>query len=262
MKLTKAAYHTIYIFSVIALWQLCVIAFGFPDNILPPPLEVLALLAKEPALFAVNALITLSEALSGFLLGIIIAFIFSLGMIYSRRFESALWPLLVFARVTPRFVLIPLLLLWLGYGIGPIVMLVALVAFLPTMNNATYGLRSVDPKLLDMMKSYGATKWQLFRKVLLPSAFPFIMVGFRTSLNLSLTAAIVGEIIISADGLGSLVKFGQKSSDVTLIFASILTLFLVALALNVFLKYISNKAVYWKNENIRNASVITRLESF
>lgn len=260
MKLTKGIYLTLYIFSVIGLWQFS--AFSVPNNAIPSPIDVLILLFNEPLLFAANAFITFSEALTGFLLGVMVAFIFSLGIIYFKHFSTAFWPLIVFIRIVPRFVLIPLLLVWVGYGMGSIVILVALISFLPIMNNAIYGLRSVDSALLDVMKSYGATKWQLFRKILVPSAFPFIMVGFRTSLNLSMTAAIISEIIISAGGLGFLVKSGQENSDITLIFASILTLFLAALALNMLFKLVSNKLVYWKNENIRNASVITKLESF
>lgn len=144
MAVTKQVYVFFYVIVLLGLWQAVVTILSIPDYVLPAPSDVLWLLAEDLLLFAANASVTASGAVAGFLLAFVLAFVLAFGMVYSRYAEAALWPLMIFTRIIPKFVIVPLLVVWFGVGMGPVVLIVALFAVMPMMHNIIHGLRSVD----------------------------------------------------------------------------------------------------------------------
>ena len=161
--------------------------------IFPPPSAVLAELGAEPALFVRNALVTLAEAGAGLLLGATVALAFAAAATHSRRLDAALTPLVVASQTVPVIALAPLLVLWMGYGAPPKIVICALISFFPMAVTAREGLRATDPQLLLLMRSVGARATDVFWRVRVPAAAPYLAAGLRTGITLSLVGAVVAE---------------------------------------------------------------------
>ena len=180
--------------------ELVVRALHVAPYIFPPPSAVLAELAADPPLFLRAALVTVSEAAAGLVLGAAVALAFAAAATHSRRLDELFTPLVVASQTVPVIALAPLLVLWMGYGEPPKVVICALIAFFPMAVTAREGLRATDPQLLLLMRSVGASGWDVFWRVRMPFALPYLAAGARTA-DLGgakpLSTSGMGEVIIS-----------------------------------------------------------------
>jgi NitT/TauT family transport system permease protein len=187
---------------VILAWDQVVRINAIPPYLLPGPGLVLATLWSDRVLLFDSLLVTLTTTLEGFALallgGIGLAVLFN----QSRLIEYSLYPYAVILQVTPIVAIAPLLLIYLPQ---PAAVLVCawIVAFFPVLANTTLGLRSVDRNLVDLFALYGASRWQVLRRLKLPAAMPYILGGMRIAGGLSLIGAVVAEIAASSPGAGS-----------------------------------------------------------
>ena len=210
--------------------ELLVRAAHVPAFVFPPPSAVLAELAAEPQLFVQNALVTVYEASAGLALGAAVALAFAAAALHSRRLDAALTPIVVASQTVPVIALAPLLVLWLGYGALPRVVICALIAFFPMAVSAREGLRATDPQLLSLMRSVGARPRDVFWRVRVPAALPFLAAGLRTGLTLSLVGAVVAEWTGTDRGLGYLVLSANARLATAQAFAAVLVITLLGLA--------------------------------
>jgi len=210
--------------------ELLVRAAHVPVFVFPPPSAVLTELAAEPRLFVQNALVTVYEASAGLALGAAVALAFAAAALHSRRLDAALTPLVVASQTVPVIALAPLLVLWLGYGALPRVVICALIAFFPMAVSAREGLRATDPQLLLLMRSVGARPRDVFWRVRVPAALPFLAAGLRTGLTLSLVGAVVAEWTGTDRGLGYLVLSANARLATAQAFAAVLVITLLGLA--------------------------------
>ena len=179
--------------------------------VFPPPSAVLAELAADPALFLRAAAVTLGEAAAGLVLGAAAALAFAAAATHSRRLDATLTPLVVASQTVPVIALAPLLVLWMGYGVPPRVVICALIAFFPMAVGAREGLRATDPDLLLLMRSAGARRRDVFWRVRVPAAAPYLAAGLRTGITLSLVGAVVAEWTgARTRGLGYLVLSRER----------------------------------------------------
>lgn len=223
---------------VLLVWQALVSAQVMPTLLLPAPGDVLRTFWQD---FIVNALggqtlvpyvvATLVESLVGFALGTLVAMPLGYGIARSRWFARASQPYVAASQALPAAALAPLLALWLGFGLAPIVALCALIIFFPMVVNTVAGLRAVDREVVEAARVDGAGRWQLLRAIEVPLALPTILAGMRTSLTLSITGAVVGEFVIGDRGLGGLLSIARGNNDAALEFATLLMLALLAAAL-------------------------------
>lgn len=221
--------------AVLALWQLARAADAAPELLLPAPATVLGklwLLLTTPELRS-SIGTTVEESLGGAAIGAAVALPLGYGVARSRLLASALQPYLAASQAIPAVAIAPLLALILGYGLGPIVSLCALIVFFPMVVTTTLGLRSIDPEVLDAARVDGAYRWALIWRIELPLALPGILAGLRTSLTLSITGAVVGEFVIGgsvgdAKGLGQLLGQYLSAIDGAGVFATILALALLS----------------------------------
>ena len=196
----------------------------------PPPSAVLRELAAEPGLFARNALVTLSEAGAGLVIAAVVALLFAAAALHSRVLDRLLTPLVVVSQTIPVIALAPLLVLWIGYGAPPRVAICALIAFFPMAVTALEGFRATDPQLLLLLRSVGARRWDVFWRVHVPGAAPFLAAGLRTGVTLSLVGAVVAEWTGTDQGLGFLVLSANSRMATTQEFAAVLVITLLGLA--------------------------------
>jgi len=215
-------------------WKLVVIVGNYPQFILPAP-EVVARRFVDAWLdgtMAPHAWATLSEIGLGFSAGATLAVGFGYVLARSRLAERLLSPYLVAAQATPVLVLAPLLVLWLGTGLLPKVVICALIVFFPVAVSTMVGIRSVDRRLLELGRSLRATHWQVLRHLELPAALPQILGGMRVGVTLAVIGAIVGEWAGADRGLGVLINIARGSMfDYPLMFATLATIAAIAVAL-------------------------------
>jgi len=228
--------------------ELLVRAAHVPAFVFPPPSAVLAELAAEPQLFVQNALVTVYEASAGLALGAAVALAFAAAALHSRRLDAALTPIVVASQTVPVIALAPLLVLWLGYGALPRVVICALIAFFPMAVSAREGLRATDPQLLSLMRSVGARPRDVFWRVRMPAALPFLAAGLRTGLTLSLVGAVVAEWTGTDRGLGYLVLSANARLATAQAFAAVLIITLLGLAAYGAAVVVERRLCWWDHD--------------
>jgi len=230
----------------LALWKLVVIVGDYPPFILPAP-EVVAerfLRAWTAGVMTPHALTTLSEILLGFGAGASIALLVGYLLARSRLAERLLSPYLVAAQATPILALAPLIALWFGSGLTGKVLICALIVFFPVAVSTMVGIRSVDRNLLELGRSLRATRWQVVTKLEVPAALPQILGGMRVGVTLAVVGAIVGEWAGGDQGLGVLINLARGSLfDIPLMFATLLTIALIGVALYLVVLLIERRLV-------------------
>lgn len=203
-------------------------AYGHVSNlILPAPGDVWASLSNgiSSGIFLNNALVTISESLLGFLLALVVALPLGYGLAKSRLFAAAVQPYLAAGQAIPAIVIAPLLVIWLGYGLVPIVILCMLVVLFPMVITTVLGVQTIDRSLTDAARVEGASGWSMLAHIEFPLALPAILAGVRTGLTLSITGALVGEFVSGGDsGLGGLVLVAKDQFDIPFMFATLVVL--------------------------------------
>lgn len=208
-------------------WKLVVVIGNYPPFILPPPETVGARLIQAWAAGTMtpHALATLSEIGWGLLIGALTAVVVGYVLARSTLAERLFSPYLVAAQATPILALAPLLVLWLGTGLAPKVVICALIVFFPVAVATMVGIRSVDSRLLELGQSLRATRWQVVRHLEIPAALPQILGGLRVGATLAVIGAVVGEWAGADRGLGYLVNLARGSLfDIPLMFATLVTI--------------------------------------
>ena len=215
--------------AVVVAWQLTAAHDAY---LLPRPSATLARLGDDPMLFVRTARSTVAEAALGLLVGGGVAVAGAVATVQSRLLEGAVMPLAVTLNVTPVVAIGPALVVALGFGIGPKVVLTALVVFFTVFATTRAGLRSVDPELLDVLRVLHASRLDLLRRAQLPAAVPSMLTGLRVALPLSVVGAVVAEFVApgSSAGLGTLITTARAYSDLATVYAAVLCLAVIGLA--------------------------------
>lgn len=230
----------------LALWKLVVLVGDYPAFILPAPEVVGARFVRawSEGLMTPHAVTTLSEILLGFGAGASMALLVGYLLARSRLAERLLSPYLVAAQATPILALAPLIALWFGSGLTGKVLICALIVFFPVAVSTMVGIRSVDRNLLELGQSLRATRWQVVTKLEVPAALPQILGGMRVGVTLAVVGAIVGEWAGGDQGLGVLINLARGSLfDIPLMFATLLTIALIGVALYLVVLLIERRLV-------------------
>ena len=230
----------------LVVWQLVVFLTGYPSFILPGPYTVVErfLRAWSDGTMWPHTWTTLVEVLLGFALGATIALVTGIGLARSRLAERLLSPYLVAAQATPVLALAPLIALWFGTGLLSKLVICTLIVFFPVAVATMVGIRSVDPRLLEMAKSFRATGWQTISRVEVPAALPAILGGLRVGITLAVIGAIVAEWAGGETGLGVLINIARGSLyDIPLMFATLLTLALLGVSLYLVMVLVERRLV-------------------
>ena len=205
-SLRQWAGSALVVVAIIGAWQGVVALFAIPAWKLPAPSAIGAELVASRALFLRHTWVTLEEVLLGFGvalgLGVLLA-----GLIASfPTFQRIVYPFVIASQTVPIIVIAPLLLIWVGYGIAPKIIIVALIAFFPIVVNTVDGLKGVDADMVNMMRTLGASRRQVFVKVQVPTALPFLFSGVKVAITFSVIGAVIGEWVGASAGLGYLTR--------------------------------------------------------
>ena len=202
------------VIGVIGLWEWVVFSNDIPHWKLPAPSAVGVELWSSRGLLLWHAWVTIEEVLLGFAIALFTGVLLATLINQSRTLERVIYPSVVASQTIPIIVIAPLLLIWLGYGIQHKVIVVALISFFPIVVNTVDGLRSADPDMINLVRTLGASRWQVFTKVKVPNSLPFMFSGIKIAITVSVIGAVIGEWVGSSEGLGYL-SIRSKSQFLT-----------------------------------------------
>jgi putative hydroxymethylpyrimidine transport system permease protein len=238
--------------ALIGLWQVAASTgaladlLGLEAFLVPSPAEIASALWESRSLIAEDAWITLQEIVLGFLLGLAVGL--AVGFLL-RPFEAlrlTFYPLIVASQAIPILVFAPILVIWFGFGIGPKLIVVALVCFFPIAVATADGLRSVDPEATKMMRTLDASRWQLLWRLEAPTALPFTFSGAKIGATFAPIAAVFGEWVGADSGLGHLILQDNAQLETARVFAAAFVLSMIALALYGLLAFAERRIVTWR----------------
>jgi len=199
----------------------------------------------DPAYFYRQGLVTAFEALLGLALGGGCAFAVGIVMAHSRALERGVLPWAIALKVTPIVAVAPMFTIWFGFGLLPKVMIAALITFFPVLINTITGLRSVTPGSLDLARSLHASAAEVFFKLRLPSALPFLFAALKIAVPLSLIGAVVAEWGGATQGLGRVILLAHANLDMPELFAAVLVLASLGVLLMALLALAERRLLFW-----------------
>ena len=218
---------------LIAAWYLFVEIGKVPKFVMPSPQATVAALFSGSYRWVDNILVTAVEIYGGYLLAVVVGVAIALSFSWSRVWEDAMMPVLVSLNMIPKVALGPLIIVWFSYGMFPNMLIAFSIGVFPIVLTTARGLREVEPELLDLVRSLRGSKWQIFTKIQLPGALPYIFSGMKVAAVLAVAGAIVGEFLGSDKGLGYLMLQVQVTLDTAAMFMAVILITLLGVLLYV-----------------------------
>ena len=216
---------------LVLAWYLFVELGHVPKFVLPSPAATVHALLVPNYRWVDNSLVTGAEIFGGYALAVVIGIGTALLFSWSRTLEMFVMPLLVSLNMIPKVALGPLIIVWFRYGIGPNMMMAFAICFFPIVLTTARGLREVEPDLIDLVRSVKGSRWQIFTKIQLPNALPYLFSGMKVAAILAVAGAIVGEFLGSDRGLGYLMLQVQVTLDTAAMFMAVILITLLGMVL-------------------------------
>jgi NitT/TauT family transport system permease protein len=243
---------------IIGLWEWGVPYFQVPNWVLPTPSQIITALWRgldagpfDRGGYWLHTGVTVFQVLLGFFIGSTVGLL--LGTIISqfRILEATLRIYLIAIQSLPKIALAPIIVLWFGFGLTSKVVIICLLTFFPLLINSMAGFKAVDSERLELMRALGANPWQIFWKVRLPSALPYIFAGLDMAAVFAVVGAIVGEFVGAQRGLGTLILSMNAQMDIAGTFSVFIILALVGVLLHQSLRIVERKLLFWSGEHTR-----------
>ncbi len=217
--------------AVVVAWHLFVVLGDVPRFVMPTPWDTAQALIDPDYRWWPNIVVTATEIYGGYLLAVVTGVVAALLFTWSRVLEAVIMPVLVTFNMIPKVALGPLFIVWFSYGVLPNALIAFSIAFFPIVLTTARGLREVEPDLLDLVRSLRGSKWQIFLKIQLPGALPYIFSGMKVGAILAVAGAIVGEFLGSDSGLGYLMLQVQVTLDTAAMFMAVALISLLGVLL-------------------------------
>jgi NitT/TauT family transport system permease protein len=232
--------------GALALWEIVVRSLGVRAIIMPAPSEIFLVMVNRYELLLSHLWPSLYMTVLGFSLSVIGGILVAILVTYSRIVRLGLYPVIVVSQIVPKISIAPLFIVWFGTGRVSSLMLAFLVAFFPMTINAALGFESVDEDIDKMARSFMGSPWQIFWKIRMPNALPYIFGGMKISITLAIIGVIVSEFVASQEGIGYLIKLSSGILDTALMMAAITVLSLAGLVLYAIIAEAERRAIYWQ----------------
>jgi len=240
-KIIPTSFFTILLF----IWEIISRLEVVPAYILPSPTKIIKTLIINLPLLKEHILVTLMEALVGFSISIVFAMIIAIAMDSIPIVKKAVYPLIITSQTIPIITIAPLFAIWFGFGYLPKIVIVVLVCFFPITISLLEGLSSVEPELLNLIKSMGASKVELYKIVKIPAALPSFFSGLKISATYSIMGATIGEWVGGKKGLGVYMMRVKQSFATDKVFAAIIIITLLSIMLLKLISFIEKKSMPW-----------------
>ncbi|MEI8406148.1 MULTISPECIES: ABC transporter permease [unclassified Kribbella] len=217
--------------GAIALWWLATIVFSIESYLLPTPYDVVVKFFDDPAYLLKETGTSFLETVEGFLLAIVLGVPIALLIVRSVILERLVYPLLLMVNAIPKIAIAPLLVVWMGFGQWPKVVMVLLVCFFPIVISTAQGMKSTPVELVELLRSLNASRAQEFFKLRLRYAMPQIFTGLKVAISLAVIGSVIAEFVGATQGLGYVIQQSGASADTALAFAAITLLSIMSIIL-------------------------------
>jgi NitT/TauT family transport system permease protein len=231
-------------------WELMVRGLSLPEYLLPAPSRVFQVLFQNISLYLESSLITLSEALLGLLLGVTAGVVIAALLSMQPRLEGGVMSLAILLKSTPLVAIAPLFTLWLGFGMLPKVLITGLMTFFPVLVNVLYGFQHPEAALIDLFASWHTGKREMFLRLRLPTALPYLFSALKISLPLALIGAVVAEWTGASGGLGRTMWLAYTNLNLPFLFAAIFILAASGVIAYRSLMWLESRVVFWQKPKI------------
>jgi ABC-type nitrate/sulfonate/bicarbonate transport system permease component len=239
--------------ALLLLWEAYVDLASVSPLVLPAPSRILSALIDFHDTAVANTIPTLIETVVGFTVSVVAAVSVAVAMDQTAAVRRALYPLLVGSQTIPIVALAPLLVLWFGFGLAPKVLVIVLVTFFPITVALLDGFASTSSDATDLMRTYGATRRQIFLKLRWPAALPSLFTGLRISVTYAVVAAIFGEYVGAFEGLGIWMQISRNAFRADLVFVAILIASVLSVLLFLLVTFVESLAIPWYRASRRRA---------
>jgi NitT/TauT family transport system permease protein len=242
---TRAMTPLIY-FVLMILWEAGVRLFHVPGWMLPAPTAIIAVAKEWAPELLYNSYITVQETIIGFVLALVLSLPLAVIIAFTSTTRRLLYPILLGLQSIPKVALAPLIILWLGIGNWPKIVIVILVCFFPILVNVVAGFEAVPKPMLDLMYSLRASKLAVFRRLRAPIATPHLFTGCKVAITFAVIGAVIGEFVAAQEGLGYMILISTAQSQTPLAFAAIILLTFISVALFHAIEILERRLVTWR----------------
>ena len=230
---------------LVLLWDVATRVFDWEPWLVPPPGDVAQALWDYRRLLPEHTWVTVWESVAGFLLAIAIGIPLGSLIAYSRLMELTVYPILLGLNAVPKIAIAPILILWMGFGPGPKILVAFLLCVFPIVIATATGLKQTPAELVELARSLCASEWQTFRRFRFPSALPEIFIGLKVAISLAVIGAVIGEFVGASEGLGWVIVNSGANVNTSLAFAAMAILALVSVVLFYGIALVERLVVPW-----------------
>ena len=231
--------------ALLVLWEAACVLFAVPEFVLPRPTRVIETLAGSFGAIWFHAQHTLLTTMAGFALAVVVGVLLGILVGSSRLAYQGLYPLLVGFNSVPKVALVPVLVVWFGIGTVPAVLTAFMLSFFPVAVNVATGLATLEPELEDVLRSLGATRWDIIRKVGLPRALPYFFASLKIAITLAFVGSVIAETLASNQGIGTLVEQASANFRLPLVFAGLFVVAAMGIAMYSVFAVIERRMTGW-----------------
>ncbi|AQA02989.1 ABC transporter permease [Mycobacterium sp. MS1601] len=225
--------------------------------ILPSPIDTWRTMQDNAGYLASNTWVTAWETIVGFVIAALVGVFVAVIMVYSSNLEKTVYPLILFAQVIPKIAIAPLFIVWLGFGTSPKILVAVLMAFFPIVISGLAGLRSVDPEILELTSTMGASRLKTFMKIRFPASLPQLMSGLKVAATLAVTGAVVGEFVGANAGLGYVILQANGNVDTAMLFAALIIMSGLGIVLFAVIEIAEKMLIPWHSSRRAGSSATT-----
>lgn len=233
--------------ALLLAWEAAVRLGGVPAFVLPAPSAIAAKFVADVGLLAGHTLVTVQEILVGYAVAVASGLLLAVLIVRFRTVERVVYPYIVASQTVPKIAIAPLLIIWMGAGLLPKILIVAVTAFFPVTVNAVAGLRAAEENYVHLLRSVAATEAQVFLHLRVPYALPYIFAGLKLATTLSVLGAIVAEFMGASEGLGYLILSSTFNFEVARVFVSLIVLVAIGVLFFGLVSFLERR-LSWKQE--------------
>lgn len=229
----------------VALWWLCVVIFDIKSYILPTPLEAVVAMYKFRYPLFVHGMATLMTTLIGFVIAVGIGLVLGILVGSLRLLYSALYPLLVGFNSVPKAALVPVLVIWFGAGTVPAVITAFMLSFFPVVANVATAFATIEPELLEVMRSLGASRRDMTFKIGIPRSLPFFFASLKIAITLAFVGSVIAEIVAGNSGIGNVMLVASSNFNVPLVFAALIVVGVMGIGMYAIFDFFERRMTSW-----------------
>lgn len=227
------------------LWEICCLAFGVSDLILPRPSQIAVVLWQKMPLLWPHTVQTLYTTLAGFVIGVAAGILIGMIIGSSKLAYDVAYPLLVGFSSIPKVAVVPIFVVWFGAGTVPAILTSAVIAIFPVVVNVATGLATTEPELEDVLKVLGASKRDILMDVGLPRALPYLFASLKIAITLSFVGTVLAETVAANKGIGNVMMIASGNFDVPMVFAGLFILAALGVTLYAISSYFEGRMTGW-----------------